>query len=157
MEYATVCYTRLLRCLDLQSWDQKRAKLKPLSKRILYICILSHIVISLSLSLSMVPSLCGLSMLKTLNSVFNTCRFYKIILNTTCFGLNRPSSSVKNCLCFYKIRLNTTCFGLNRPSSSVKNCLYFYKILLNTTCFGLNWPSLSVNNLKHLFSTLVTF
>jgi hypothetical protein len=60
---------------------------------VLYICILSHIVISLSLF--MVPSLCGLSTFNTLNSVFNTCHFIKIFKNTTCFGLNRPSSGVK--------------------------------------------------------------
>jgi hypothetical protein len=54
-----------------------------------------HIVISLSLSLFMVPSLCGLPMFKTLNSGFHTCHFIKIFKNTTCLGLNRPSSSVK--------------------------------------------------------------
>jgi hypothetical protein len=45
----------------------------------------------------LVQCLRGLSMFKTLYSVFNTCHFIKS-LNTTCFGLNWPSSSVKNCL-----------------------------------------------------------
>jgi hypothetical protein len=48
-----------------------------------------------SLSLFMVLSLCGLSMFKTLNSVFNTCHFIKMFKNTTCLDLNRPSSRVK--------------------------------------------------------------
>jgi hypothetical protein len=45
----------------------------------------------------LVPSSCGLSMFKTIYSVFNTRHFINS-LNTTCFGLNWPSSSVKNCL-----------------------------------------------------------
>jgi hypothetical protein len=45
------------------------------------------------------PSLCGLSMFKTLYCVLNTCHF-KIFTFTTCFGLNWPSSSVNSC--FFK-------------------------------------------------------
>jgi hypothetical protein len=41
---------------------------------ILYLCIMSHILIPLSLSF---PSLCGLSTFKTLYSVLNTCHFFK--------------------------------------------------------------------------------
>jgi hypothetical protein len=41
------------------------------------------------------PSLCGLSMFKTLYSVLNTCHF-KIFTITTCFGLNWPSSGVNS-------------------------------------------------------------
>jgi hypothetical protein len=56
------------------------------------ICILSHIVTSLSLSSFSFCAAC--QCFKTLYSVFNTCHFIKS-LNTTCFGLNWPSSGVK--------------------------------------------------------------
>jgi hypothetical protein len=41
------------------------------------------------------PSLCGLSMFKTLYSVLNTCHFLKS--SNRCFGLNWPSSGVNSC------------------------------------------------------------
>jgi hypothetical protein len=64
---------------------------------ILYICILSHIAISLSLFLSVFCAAC--QCFKTLVSVLNTCHFkiFKIIKTTTCFGLNWPSSGVNTC------------------------------------------------------------
>jgi hypothetical protein len=56
------------------------------------------------------PSLCGLSMFKTLYSVLNTCHFLKSSKFAACFGLNWPSSSVNNCflrrlLLFYSVML----------------------------------------------------
>jgi hypothetical protein len=61
----------------------------------------------------LVQCLCGLSMFKTLYSVFNTCHFIKS-LNIACFGRNWPSSSVKNCL--------------------IKKLLLFYSVMLVRPC-----------------------
>jgi hypothetical protein len=65
-----------------------------LTKLILYICILSHIVISPSLSFSVFVRL--VNVMKYF-IVFSTLVTFKIFTITTCFGLNWTSSGVNIC------------------------------------------------------------
>jgi hypothetical protein len=103
-----------------------------------YVCILSHIVISLPHS--WFPSLCGLSVFKTLYSVFNTCHLIQIFKTLHVSLTKKLWVTIRdyhgNHNSWLLIHL-TTCFGLNRPSSCVKK-LFIKKIAV---ILGIHAPS----------------
>jgi hypothetical protein len=103
------------------------------------------------------PSLFSLSMFKTLNNYKNLKK------NTTCFGLNRPSSGVKNCLLrkllILRIHaLSSLCLpcACSLLLSQARAKWPVYQILSVIVVFEVYFVSLIPRNHKRLWTYLLT-